>query len=236
MKILKRRYTPAERENIEIATRGQYLNDNWHNMREGLITASKVKSVCSSRNYMQTASTLVNGQSLDENHLQQSILYGRKYEKPALDSFSKSHKFHHRKSTCAETGIYIHPDIPFLAASPDGMLHCKDCPKSVIEIKCLWKYKNFHPGPALLNAGICKKDDNEELYMVKSHSYYYQIQTQMATTGCSTCYFVAYTHKGIKHILIPFDPEFWKTCENILAHFYQHFYVPALKRRYMTMD
>ena len=150
------RYTPTERKHIEKATKGQHLNDNWHHMRKGLITASKVKTVCASRNYTQTASKLINGDTLDEDRLPQSILYGRKYEKPALDSFSKSHRFHHRKSTCSETGLYIHPELPFIGASPDGILLCKDCPKAVIEIKCLWKYKNFHPGPALVNAGICK--------------------------------------------------------------------------------
>ena len=44
-------WSEEERKRTEKETRGQHKNKNWHTMRTGLVTASKVKTICHSTNY-----------------------------------------------------------------------------------------------------------------------------------------------------------------------------------------
>ena len=52
-------YTYDECINIEIETRGQCKNDNWHIMRNGLLTASKFHQICTSTNVKKTAGAIL---------------------------------------------------------------------------------------------------------------------------------------------------------------------------------
>ena len=66
-------YTSKERNDIEITSRGQHNNPNWHRMRKGLLTSSSFKQIHSCRNSDNTASSLLHGSSLDENHLPKHV-------------------------------------------------------------------------------------------------------------------------------------------------------------------
>ena len=42
----------------------------------------------------------------------------------------------HTSFQCSETGLLVYEDIPYLAASPDGITECKCCGRGLLEIKC----------------------------------------------------------------------------------------------------
>ncbi|XP_070579172.1 uncharacterized protein [Ptychodera flava] len=54
-------YTENEIADIEVQTRGQSKNPNWHSIRKGLITASVLKSIIHSKDMGKTAVNLVKG-------------------------------------------------------------------------------------------------------------------------------------------------------------------------------
>ena len=142
-------YSSLEIQNIEEATRGQDKNQNWHTMRENILTASNFHKICHSRNSVKTALSLLSGATFDDENLPAHIAFGQKYEGKGREHFMKSHHFHHRKCEVTVPGLMVSPDHPFLGASPDGVLLCYKCPgKSLIEIKCLSSKRNFQPATA----------------------------------------------------------------------------------------
>lgn len=224
------RYEPTEIDQIEKNTRGQHENPNWTSVRQGLVTASKFKEVCSSRNPSKTAEKLLHGSSLDEERLPKPIAFGRKYEHIARNIYYHKHKFGHKACSLHECGLFISNRFPFVGASPDGIIDCKTCGKLLIEIKCLFKYRNFHPKNALLFSEICEMKENT-LVLKQTHPYYFQIQAQMGVTGISKCMLVAFTQKAprIVAVEVPFDVKFWEECVKTVSNFYQNHYITVLK-------
>jgi len=108
-----------------------------------------------------------------------------------------------------------------LGCSPDGIIDCRICGRFLLEVKCSFKFKGFHPRTALKMSSICVNEDGT-LILKTSHPYYYQIQGQMAVTGIGKCVLVFYTHKGIHCVDIDFNDDFWKQCRAKLMSFYAH--------------
>jgi hypothetical protein len=65
-----------------------------------------------------------------------------------------------------------------------------------------------------------------KISLKKTHSFYYQIQGQMALTGRHWCDFFVWTLKGHYVERIPFDASFWKEMSSKLNLFYEHYVVP----------
>ena len=224
-------YAPEDILKIEKATRGQAENENWHVMRNRIVTASKFKLVCHSTNETKTAINLLTGRSFNPDYPPVHIRFGQDFESTARDRFLKAHKYHHRSCHIDLVGLYMHPDYPFLGASPDGILCCKDCGKSLVEIKCLSSKRNFSPSTALLLNNVCIRKQDDTIAINPKHAYYYQIQGQMAMTGIKLSHLVGYTLKGIYAVQVPFDQRFWDTLSEKLRQFYRCAYYPLLHVR-----
>lgn len=223
-------YTCDQCSEIEEKTRGQCKNDNWHRMRKGLLTASLYHQVCCSTDITRTAASLLKP-GLNEECLPQAVRFGRMYEDKARNMFIRGHRFRHRQCKVEVPGLVMSEDslCPMLACSPDGIVNCKLCGKFLIEVKCSFKYKCFHPTNALKLSKICQEDDDNCVSMNTSHKYYYQIQGQMAVTGITRSVLVLYTHKGIATVDVNYDEEFWLLCREKLVRFYREAYFPVLK-------
>jgi len=119
-------------------------------MRQYMLTASVAKKVCCTTNCASTAALLVKGTSLVEEHLPAPIVFGRKYESRALDALLKAHRYSHRRCDVEVPGLMKSStrNSPFLACSPDGFVSCETCGEFLVEVKCLWKFRNMHPTPA----------------------------------------------------------------------------------------
>jgi len=220
-------YTDEECDAIEVETRGQSRNKNWHDMRRNLLTASIAKQICHSTDLSKTAALLKKGTSLIEEHLPAPLLFGRSHESRAIDSFLKVHRYKHRKCTVTQPGLMVSSDplFPFIACSPDGIVTCSECGVFLIEIKCLWKYRGMHPRLAAVFSGIVVKDDNDALTVVPKHKYNYQMQMQMGVTGMQLCKLVIYTYKGIHSVDVQYDSVMYHDIQSKLSDFYRtHFF------------
>ena len=133
---------------------------------------------------------------LNEDHLPAPILLGRRYEAKAMNLFIKGHTFKHRQLKLRVPRLVCREDMPFLACSQDGIVDCETCDRFLIEVKCLFKYKSFHPKNAPKHSNICTKVDQGNLSLKRSHMYFVQIQWHMAITVVHICILVCYTHKA----------------------------------------
>jgi len=65
-------------------------------------------------------------------------------------------------------------------------------------------------------------------YTLKTETqWYYQIQGELATTGCKVADLIIYTNKGIHMIEVEFDEGFWKAIIQKLTAFYKTFMIPV---------
>ena len=84
------------------------------------------------------------------------------------------------------------------------------CGKSLVEVQCLSSKQNSWPAITLIMNGIVVRNFDGSLSINPTHTYYYQMQSQMSITEIHVCYLVAYIHKGISLVQVDFDPQFWK--------------------------
>ena len=228
-------YNPDQCSEIEVKTRGQCKNNNWHKMRKGLLTASLFHQICCSTDIHRTAESLLKP-GLNEDCLPPAMMFGRTYEAKARNMFLKGHRFRHRQCSLEVPGLVMYQNTLFsmLACSPDGVVNCKICGQFLVEVKCSFKYKCFHPNTALKLSKICQLDSNNNLILNRSHKYFDQIQGQMAVTGITKSVLVLYTHKGIATVDVDFDEEFWLCTKEKLLRFYRLAYFPALKHSILS--
>lgn len=85
-------------------------------------------------------------------------------------------------------GLVVHPKMPWLGASPDGVCVDKNL---LIEIKCLIPTDSVDFASALAKVNYLKYDTLEQKYKLKEkHKYYAQIQLGMLLLDMQYCDFV----------------------------------------------
>lgn len=91
-------------------------------------------------------------------------------------------------------GLIIDYALPFLAASPDGLV----ARNSIVEIKCPHAAKNMTPEDGITSKAIkyCDLKDGQIHLKVNSY-YYYQVQGQLHISNKLFCYFCVWTPKGM---------------------------------------
>ena len=52
---------------------------------------------------------------------------------------------YHLGFTVEEAGLFVHPDMPFIGASPVSVINYECCSKGVLEVKCLFSTKDGLP-------------------------------------------------------------------------------------------
>ena len=110
-----------------------------------------------------------------------------------------------------KSGLVISLEHPWLAASPDGLVYDPsfDPPQGLVELKNPYATKDKTVEEAVAgNKSFCLKiDEGGKLYLLKSHSYYYQAQCAMYFTNRQWRDLVVMT-KTFYVERIAVDPEF----------------------------
>ena len=193
---------------VEETTRGQADNAEWHRQRRGRLTASMFGEAYKST--MRTPDCSLAQKVVDPIPFRSSYTeHGIKYEAVARELYIKDHLSHHNAHKYRESGLWVSPDKPWLAASPDGLISCKCCGDGVLEIKCTAKYW------AETTREIATRGDYEiELedgvpQLKKTSKWYRQVQAQMYICGRSYCDFVLMTSQDQLYQRIYYD-ENWE--------------------------
>ena len=94
----------------------------------------------------------------------------------------------HENFQVLDSGLVLNPEWPFIGASPDGVIECSCCGKEVLEIKCPYCHKDSTiVAAARDDPKFCLEEVYGILTLDTSHSYYYQVQTQLFV--CDVEYF-----------------------------------------------
>ena len=212
-----------EARKIEAATREQRLSSSWFEVRRYRLTASRFGEVISRR-----ADTPP--QRLVLNILKPTDFT---YEKVALEAYiKKQHKCGHPDLVVSQSGFLINPSWPSLGASPDGAVYDPsnaDKPFGFVEIKCPFSVRHLTPAEATHTPGFCSiTDDSGNIVLKEKHSYYGQIQGQMALGERPWCDFVIYTQTDITIQRIDFNEQYWEENLPKLLSFYDNCIAPEI--------
>lgn len=231
-------------DKVEVLTRGQRTNPKWFTWRKNRITASVAHRIAHSRfanGKSETPPTSYLAAVTGESRRVQTraMSWGIDNEERAVHRYQKWKSASLRRAVSVqECGLFIDTQRQWLAASPDGIVKDGQTGQWLLEVKCPHKHRDRRVEDA------CREDRNFCLeildqdgeasqqaptYRLKtSHSYYTQIQCQLAVTGLQRADLVVYTLKELAVVPVTFDPDMWEETVSKLEFFYTKAVLPHL--------
>lgn len=212
-----------ERKQIERQTVLQSESSEWLELRRSLLTASNFGKIIKMRPDTSCASIvkqLLYKINIDAEPLQ----HGRDNERKALDQLSRQAGVEIR--SC---GLFIDPDIPYLGATPDGIIG----EETIVEVKCpISAYKTgLEEAIAQKKVNFWIKDKSGNLLVNQNHNWYYQVQGQLHVTRRIKCLFGVWfseTEPLKTELIIRDDDFFEKKMKAKLCNFYLNCILPEL--------
>lgn len=211
--------SPDQIKLLSKQTLDQSENLLWHEERRKRLTAS---------NFGRIVKLLP---STERSKIVEELLHpnftGNIYTRYGKDNESKAIKDFERVigEGVIACGLFVHPEHPYLAASPDGLLG----ERSIVEIKCPYKAKDFTPEEAIKSKLIQFANiEDGSLSLKKNDKYYLQVQGQLFVTGRESCYFVIWTPHGIIYEKIYRDEACWERMLPKLKEFYFEHMLPKI--------
>lgn len=236
-------------EDVEVLTRGQSTNQDWFNWRKNRITASVAHRIAHSR--------FVNGKSKTPpaSYLAAITGAGRSIQTRAMSwgvqmEAEVVRRYQRQKSAASgrsvsvqDCGLFIDAQRPWLAASPDGIVTDSRTGQWLLclEVKCPYKHRDRRVEDACRDdPAFCLEIQDEDglepggspVYRLKtSHSYYTQIQVQLAVTGLRSADLAVFTLKETAIVPVTFDPDLWEETVSKLEEFYRDAVLPHLREK-----
>lgn len=136
------------------------------------------------------------------SHKVPSLAWGISHESIAREEYLKVSD-EHVDMQYLECGLFINPAYPHLGGTPDGIISCDCCGKGTLEIKCPY---DQHPHAVTDSDFYLQCRANNEVKLCQNHSYYFQVQGQLAIEYCD---FFCWTPVGYHLERITYDPEFF---------------------------
>ena len=115
----------------------------------------------------------------------------------------------------------MNPCLPWLGASPDGIVHDPLEPSvGLLEIKCPYTHRLLKVEDAATDSSFFAELSDGKVTLKKNHKHFYQVKGQMALAKVPWCDFMIYTFKNYSIQRIRFDSEFWDSVQANLTEFY----------------
>ena len=202
----------AEIRKVEKDTTGQRNSSLWYNVRRYRLTASRFGEVFHRR--VDTRPDALVLRLLQQKQIfSPAIEWGIKQEPTAIAAYIQyQHDNGRSELTVGSMGFTICHQYPFLGATPDGGVYDPaelKHPFGLLEVKCPYSHKEHTPTEACSDSKFCCESHDGKIQLKNSHSYFCQIQGQMAICKREWCDFVIYTTKGIAVNRVHFNEEFW---------------------------
>ncbi|KAK7477395.1 hypothetical protein BaRGS_00031371 [Batillaria attramentaria] len=216
---------------IEEATRDQARCKEWHMARVGRITSSHFGEICKKRKDTKPDNLIKTIMQYRDPFDNTHTKWGRDHEPAARRQYQNRMKQGlHSELSVQKCGLLVSEDVPYLATSPDGLVHCTHCSpaQGLVEVKCPSSYRNVTPEEASRDKNFFCALVGDDVCLKKDHNYYYQVQGQMGISGRSWCDFVVWTLKGMSVERIPFDEGLWQAILTKLKDFYVGAVIPEI--------
>lgn len=232
IKINEEQYTAIEKQ-----TREQQKSREWFHQRAGRVTASIFKSVCKT-NVEKPSISLIKKIYYPQKFKFKTneTEWGISHEQNAIKSYQEQSGLPHGLQ-CFRTGLIIDPQSPYFAATPDAIVTCNCCGKGCLEVKCPDLLKSM----SIFSFAKCSTtclifEDNEDIALDRQHSYFFQIQMQMAITKTQYSDFVVWSPKEFYLERIYFDHEFWMHHFQMAKDFHSKVIMPELVGRFYSKE
>lgn len=211
----------VQRNKIMEDTLFQNLSPIWMEERRKRLTASNFGYVCNKLPYTKCDSLVKKMLYININT--HAMKYGRIHEKDAI------HDLKLKNINVQPCGLIIDEELPFLAATPDGLIDNT----GILEIKCPASCSQLTPEESILGRKFTfwniDKSKKEITGFNKKHIHHYQVQGQLHISKREYCLFVLWTPQGIKIEKIERDDSFWeKQMKEKLIKFYHDCLLPEL--------
>lgn len=237
-------------EKVEVLTRGQRTNPDWFSWRRNRITASVAHRIAHCH--------FVNGKSKTPpasylsavtgggQHIQtRAMSWGIQMEAEAVRRYQRRKTSALGRSVWVQDcGLFIDSHRPWLAASPDGIVTDSRTGQWLLclEVKCPYKHRQRRVEDACRDdpafcLEIHEDEDGREprgppvYHLKRSHSYFTQIQCQLAVTGLRKADLVVFTLKETAIVPVTFDPDLWAETVSKLEVFYRDAILPYLREK-----
>ncbi|XP_053177503.1 uncharacterized protein LOC128360963 [Scomber japonicus] len=230
-------------EQVEVLTRGQSTNQDWFAWRKNRITASMAHRIAHCRfvhgktktpppSYMSAITG--EGRSIQTR----AMSWGVQMEAEVVRRYQTLKTASLRSSVSVQDcGLFIDARRSWLAASPDGIVTDSRTGEWLLclEVKCPYKHRHRRVEDACKDdPAFCLelRDEDGPLYRLKtSHSYFTQIQCQLAVTGLRRADLAVFTLKEIAIVPVTFDPNLWEETVSKLETFYRDAVLPRLREK-----
>ena len=207
---------------LESSTRGQSENDKWKEARKGRLTASNFYSIHTRMESLKLKPKTDMSRLIDTNirpqdisHLP-AIKHGKINEPHAIKVLMQQLKKSHSNARFYECGLFIDRHMPYIGASPDGIVECDCHGKILIEVKCI-------------TGSIDEASFLSDRQLKPRHKYYGQVQGQMMVTGIlATHFFVFVSESETMLNTVTHDKEFCKNMRSNLSAFFTQYIAPKL--------
>ncbi|KAK1875799.1 Ubiquitin-conjugating enzyme E2 D2 [Dissostichus eleginoides] len=109
-----------------------------------------------------------------------SSQWGLQNEDTAKKSYLVAMQDHHEDINVAASGLILNPELPWIGASPDGVVTCACHEPGILEIKCPFSAKDRSLLECTKDSRFCLTVPEGGVMSLKlDHSYMYQVQAQM---------------------------------------------------------
>ena len=224
--------TPETVNFIERQMLDQADNNLWIIERRKRITASNVGSISKMR-HTTKKSKKVELLLYSNFRGNAATHYGSDKEESTRQQYETYMKQNgHPTFKIEKCGLFVSLENPWLAASPDGLVHDPDTaqPLGLIEINNPYSVRQLSLEEAIKTPTFCleqHKDDNT--YRLKRrHDFYYQVQCQLYCTSREWCDFVLRTDMAMHMERIQRDTLWWNSNIPKLKKFYFSSLLPEL--------
>ena len=141
-----------------------------------------------------------------------------------MNQYENLMKVSDRKIMVESCGLVIDHKNYVLAATPDGKVTDLNAENiyGILEVKCSEEYRDVDPKDVCFVAKepcILYDSNTTKICLNEKHSYYDQIQMQLALTTRGWCDFVFYISKGLTVDRIRFNPAHWVKLRKKFCHF-----------------
>lgn len=223
---------------IQEITIEQSASQMWFEQRIGRITASHFKGA--TRTSVAKPSLSLIKQicyPLECTFKTAATEWGKKHEKDALEAYKHENQICHEQLELKPVGLCVHPDYPYFGASPDALVSCSCCGSGCVEVKCPYVLRKKSIEEMTMNSSFFLKQSENGISLDKSHTYYFQIQQQMAVTKTFYCDFVVWSPSNELFVeRVQFDAEFWHFHSEKSAQFHKKVIMPELLGKYFTQN
>lgn len=221
---------------VEQATQAQADNKMWFRFRAGRVTASKMKSACSS-NPDQPSQSLVKAICYPggTSFTNAALKWGCQHECTARQAYLDRMIVLHDNFQLSTSGLILNPTYPHLGASPDGRVTCNCCGAGVVEIKCPYCAREGTIQDYCSNrVRTCLDDAAGSATLKSDHAYMYQLQTQIHISEVEYGDFVLWTEQDLHVERVMPDETMWQNIVVKSHVFFRKAILPELVGKFYT--